>query len=282
MSFGKRGSTNKKARQFQETNRTPRNAQAETGADDKLLRQILRILGVFVVCFVGYRFVLPEILALTFGHPVTGFVPPRSPEGRALRQQAIDQALAVRAPEIRRVEIRLDDVCMPAGAQTIHTRLDKVEYWVDPESKWAPDSQDPRGQIEIKQAPEYLSCISKIERQRFCQPYFRTKFASQLRRYFESVATFNASAQKLRDFSRIAHAQYDASFRCDASNSDPQSACDIDRAVPTIGLDPIIIALVKDLSSNDYLAASNFGPFGSSVPKEIAPFMQPVSRKNCQ
>lgn len=273
MSFGKRGTKSENERNRGETQRLSP-SQTKDGAKPegfKLVKQLMKIAGVFAICYAGYNFILPELLALTIGHPVTGMVPPRSPEGRALRQQAIDQALAGRSPEIRQIEVRLDEACMPTGAQTIHTPLARVEYWVDPEQQWAADVQDPRGQMHIKDVAGYLSCVSRLERQRFCQPYFRAKFASQLKRYFDTLRTHNDRAEQIASLYRLSRARRPGGTNVDGMASETQS----------IGLHPSVIATVEDLSSNGYLSAKNFGPFGFGVPKEIASFLLPATQKSC-
>lgn len=273
MSFGKRGTKSPNERHCAGTERLSPGQTKDGAKTDsfKLVKQLSKIAGVFAICYAGYNFVLPELLALTIGHPITGMVPPRSPEGRALRQQAIDQALARRSPEIRQIEMRLDEACMPTGAQTIHTPLAQVEYWVDPEQQWAADVQDPRGQMHIEDVPGYLSCVSRLELQRFCQPYFQAKFASQLKRYFETLRTHNDRAEQIASLERLARAR-----RPGGTNVD-----DIASKTQSIGLHPSVIATVEDLSSHGYLSAKNFGPFGFGVPKEIASFLLPATQKNC-
>ncbi|WP_036294686.1 hypothetical protein [Methylosinus sp. PW1] len=272
MSFGKRGTKSENERRAETRRLSPGQTKGGEKADGfKLVKQLLKIAGVFAICYAGYNFILPELLALTIGHPVTGMVPPRSPEGRALRQQAIDRALAGRSPEIRQIEVRLDEACMPTGAQTIHTPLARVEYWVDPEQQWAADVQDPRGQMHIKDVAGYLSCVSRLERQRFCQPYFQAKFASQLERYFDTLRTHNERAEQIASLYRLSRARRPGETNVDGMASEPQS----------IGLHPSVIATVEDLSRNGYLSAKNFGPFGFGVPKEIASFLLPATQKSC-
>lgn len=277
MSFGKRGIEPPEKPQRGEATeyRSPRRvAGGGEEGNFKLLTQLLKILGVFAACYAGYSVILPKVLALTVGHPITGMVPPRSPEGRALRQKAIDRALALRSPEIREIEIRLDDACMPRGAQTIHTPLAQVEYWVDPESQWAPDAEDPRAQMHIKDASSYLACVARLERQRFCQPYFQAKYASQLKRYFETVRTYNGRAEQIAILTRMGREKSRREYGTDKGGDETP--------MESIGLDPSISAAVKNLSSDGYLSAKNFGPFGFGVPAEVAPFLQPATQRYCR
>ncbi len=141
----------------------------------------------------------------------------------------------------------------------------------------AADELDKKTRMPLADAPNYLSCAARTERQRFCKKSFQEEYANQVTRYINKLHGLGFDFPLVTSMANMEREMQDVN----GGKASRGAKVSTGAGGGKLTQDPRIVAAVRDLSRDGLLSKSNFGWFGLTLPTDIAPFLEPPRRKVC-
>lgn len=266
MSFGNRGAPSPKRESSNDGEEFWRETRQVATVSKGSSSTLYLIAGAFAVAAIGYLglgSMKSMFAARPSSHSAAG-----AAGGDGLFSAPLDSDGTIKA--------RVFAACMPKRGE------DLFEDW--PGMIWAADEFDRKTRMSLTDAPEYLSCASRTERQRFCKRSFQEEYANQVTRYLGKVANTGFGNPMMGPLGmNIANIHGQMMKAVDDMNKGQASSSmkKLRLGGGKLTRDSRIDVALRSLSRDGLLSKSNFGWFGLTLPNEIAPFLEPSKRKVC-